>query len=394
MANTLTFTDIQDALREAYQGGSTDDLLARDHPLLGMIKRDRKFSERLKRIPIKYGKPQGASPVFATAQANAYAAVAEAFEVPTVDIYQVCNIQGRLIEQAAIANGDRFLQEIVDMVDDSMEEVTNRMAWQAFRSSGGAVGRVGSGVASPITMANPEDVDGLELGMVITANDTNDATTPRAGSGVITGIDYNTGEVTYTGTITALAVNDYIFIQGFAAAAASGLEDWCPELPPGATPFFGVVRNVNSRLGGTRLDLSTATPEEVFSRANARAGRLPSKPDAWFMHPTDVANMEISLSTAKMVPIESRTYKFGYEAFSAYGAKIIPDNNVPRGVMWGVPFDHVELMSIGDAPKPLNSDGNEILRAATADTYEGRVGARWQINTDAPLLLVRVKIPV
>jgi len=76
MANTLTFTDIQDALREAYQGGSTDDLLARDHPLLGMIKRDRKFSERLKRIPIKYGNPQGASPVFATAQANAYAAVA------------------------------------------------------------------------------------------------------------------------------------------------------------------------------------------------------------------------------------------------------------------------------------------------------------------------------
>jgi hypothetical protein len=200
--------------------------------------------------------------------------------------------------------------------------------------------------------------------------------------------------VTYTGTITGLALNDYIFIQGFAGASVSGLEDWCPPQPPTSTPFFGVDRSLNSRLGGTRLDASQFTPEEVFARANARAARLPRTPDVWFMHPTDVANMEISLSTAKMVPIESRTYNFGYEAFSAYGTKVLSDADCPRGVMWGVCTDHVEMMSIGDAPKPLNADGNEILRAASADSYEGRVGARWQINTDAPLLLMRVTIPV
>lgn len=393
MATSLAFSDIQDALREAYQGGSTDDLLARDHPMVGMIMRDRKFAETKKRIPIKYGRPQGASPVFATAQTNAYAALADAFEVTTVDIYQVANVAGRLVEQAQIANGDRFLKELVGVIDDSMEELGNRIAWQAYRSDGGAIGTVGSGTSSPITMTNIEEVDALEVGMVISANDTNNSTTMRSGTGVISAIDYNTGIVTYTGTITSLAVNDYIFISSFEGASASGLEAWCPETAPGATSFFGVVRNTNSRLGGTRLDASTFTPEEVFARANSRTARLPKKPDAWFMHPTDIANMEISLSSAKMVPIESRTYNFGYEAFSAYGAKVVEDADCPRGVMWGMCFDHVEMMSIGDAPKLLNSDGNDILRAATADQYEARLGGRWQINTDAPLLLVRVKVP-
>ncbi len=393
MATVLSFSDIQDSLREAYTGGSTDDLLARNHAVVGMIQRDRKFSERKKRVPIKYARPQGAAPTFAAAQTNAAAAQAEAFECDVVEIYQVANVQGRLIEQAAIANGDRFLKELVDMIDDSMEELGNRIAWQIYRSDGGAIGQVGSGTASPITMKNIEEVDGLEINMVIAANDTNNSTTMRSGTGTITGIDYNTGEVTYTGTITALAVDDYIFISGFQSAAAQGFEAWCPETAPSATPFNGVVRNVNSRLGGTRLDASTYTPEEVFARVNARVARLPKKPDAWAMHPTDIANMEISLSSAKMVPITSRTYNFGYEAFSAYGTKIIEDSNCPRGVMWGLCFDHIEMHSIGDAPKLLNSDGNDILRAASADQYETRLGGRWNINTDAPLLMTRVKIP-
>lgn len=394
MATLLQFSDVQDSLREAYSNGSTDDLLAKNHPLLGMIKRDRNFTETKKRIAIKYGNAQGAHSTLATAQTNAFAAKAEAFEVTTVNMYQVVYVEGKVLEQAQLApNSDRFLKDLCDVLDQGMTEVTNRMGWQAYRASGGAVGTVGSGTSSPITMTNIEEVDALEVGMVIEANDGNNATTPRSGSGTITAIDYNTGIVTYTGTITSLAAGDYIFIQGFMGAAASGLEDWCPETAPGSTTFFGVDRSVNSRLGGTRIDCSTMPPEEVFARANARASRLPVKPDMWFMHPTDVANMEISLSSAKYTEVTSREYKFGYDAFSAYGAKIVPDTDCTRGVMWGVCLDHVELLSIGDAPKIFNADGNTMLRYYNDDKYEGRVGSRWQIDTDAPVLLVRVKIP-
>ena len=62
--------------------------------------------------------------------------------------------------------------------------------------------------------------------------------------------------------------------------------------------------------------------------------------------------------------------------------------------MWGVPLKHFGVVSIGDAPKILDADGNKILRAATADSYEARVGARYNGFSDAPGCLVRVKLAV
>jgi hypothetical protein len=391
MATSLTLSDIEVALREGYEDTGLD-LLAKEHPLLGMIDSKTDFNEKKTRIPIKYGNPQGASPTFATAQTNAYAAKADAFELTRKNIYQVANIDGELIEQAAAGKGEEFLEEICGILDSSMVEVTKRIALSAYRSGGGAIGTVGSGTSSPITMANIEEVDALEIGMVIVANDTNDATTPRSGSGVITAINYDTGVVTYTGTITSLAVGDYIAIQGFQGAGADGLEGWCPESAPGATEFYGVDRSTNSRLGGTRMDCSTMTPEEVFARANARGARLVKKPDVWMVHPTDLANMEINLASQKTV-VDSRSYDFGFEALMAYGAKVVPDSDCQRGVMWGVPLDHFGVKSLGALPKILNADGNNLLRAASSDAYEGRVGGRYNFWSDAPGLIMRVKLP-
>ena len=395
MADTLNFSDISIALKEAYQGGSTDDLLAKEHPLVGLITRERDFAETQKRVPVKYLNAQGASPVFATAQSNAVAAVATAFLVTPVNVYQVANIQGRLIEQAAMGNGTKFLKEICDQMDGSMQEVGNRIATCAYRADGGSIGTVGSGTSSPITMLYPEQVDTLEVGMVISANDTNDATSMRSGTGTITAINYDTGVVNYSGTITSLAAGDYIFISTFEGASAAGLEGWCPATAPTSTTFFGVDRSVNvNRLGGTRVDCSSFGPEETFARVNARAQRNAVKPDAWFVNPSDLATLEISLASAKMSPIESTEYNFGYEALVAYGKKIIPDSDCPRGVMWGVPFKHFSMFSIGDAPKILNADGNDILRSGTADTYQGRVGARLNFYSDAPGCIVRAALAV
>lgn len=391
MATSLSFTDIEVALREGYQDTGLD-LLAKEHPLLGLINSDTKFTETKKRVPIKYGNPQGASPVFATAQTNAYAAKVDAFEVTHKNIYQVANIEGRLIEQAAMGDGEKFLDEVCGILDSSLVEVTKRIALSAYRGGGAAIGTVGSGTSSPITMANIEEVDALEIGMVIAANDTNNATSMRSGTGTITAINYDTGVVTYTGTITSLAVGDFIFVEGFAGAGADGLEGWCPATAPTSTEFYGVDRSTNTRLGGVRLDASTMTPEEVFARANARGARLPKKPDVWMIHPTDLANMEINLSSQKTV-VDSRSYEFGFEGLMAYGSKIVPDSDCQRGVMWGVPLDHFTVGSLGELPKILNADGNNILRAASSDAYEGRVGGRYNFWSDAPGLIMRVALP-
>jgi hypothetical protein len=41
----------------------------------------------------------------------------------------------------------------------------------------------------------------------------------------------------------------------------------------------------------------------------------------------------------------------------------------------------------------LNADGNNLLRAASSDAYEGRVGGRYNFWSDAPGLIMRVKLP-
>jgi hypothetical protein len=392
MASSLTYSDIQVALREGYQDTS-EDVLVKKHPLLATIDRNRKFIEPKIRVPIKYARGVGGAPSFTTAQTNKTAAKVDAFEVTRVNYHQPADIDGEAVEAAALGKGEEFLQLVTDLIDDHQEQVTNHIALTAYRTSGGAIGTVGSGTSSPITMANIEEVDALEVGMIIKANDGNDATSMRSGTGTITAIDYNTGVVTYTGTITSLAVADYIFVEGHAGAVASGLEAWCPESAPGATEFFGVDRSTNSRLGGTRLDCSTYTPEEVFARVNARASRLAKKPDAYFVHPTDLANMEVNLSSQKSI-VDSREYDFGFEALSAYGTPVIADTDCQRGVMWGVNFDHFTFASMGDAPKVLDSDGNMMLRKSTSDDYEVRIGARYQFYSDAPLFLLRAKLPV
>jgi len=394
MADTLNFSDISASLREAFSDGSTDDLFAKEHPLLGMIKRERNFADATYRVAVKYLQSGGAHPVLADAITNSVAAQGATFDVTTVDEYQVAQISGRLVEQAAMGNASRYLKEMVDNIDDAMTQLTNRIAHQMYRSSGGSLGTVGAGTASPITMLYPEQTDGIEIGTVLAFNDGDNSTTMRSGTGVVTAIDRDAGTITYTGTVTALAVGDHVFVSGFQGASPSGLDAWCPSSAPSSSTFFGVNRTLSPKLGGTRVDASQMGPEETFARVFARSARNAVKPDVFFLHPSDFATLEISAASSK-VTMDSSEYKFGYEALVGPGGiKIIPDSDCQRGVMWGVPTKHVGVVSIGDAPKILNADGNDILRAATTDTYQARVGARLNMFSDYPEGIVRVALAV
>lgn len=392
MADTLAYSDITTALRETYQGGSTDDLLAKKHPLTGLIKRERDFADSKMRVPVVYAGYSGVATNMADAITNASSAKTTAFEVTLAEVFQVANVEGRLIEQAALGNGAKFLKQIVKGIDGSMATVGNTIAKRNYRNTGGSIGTVGSGTASPITMAYPEQADCLEVGMTLLFNDGENATTPRSTTVVITDIDHNTGVITFSGTATALAVGDFVFIDSFEGAASAGLEGWCPASAPSATTYFGVDRTSNSMLGGTRIDCSTFGSEEVFATVRARASFLPVQPDAWFINPYDLASLEVSVASAKTVRMESESYNFGYDALSVYGDKLIPDPDCQRGVLWGVPFEHFVMFSVGDAPKLLNADGNDILRSATADSYQCRVGARYNTYCDAPGLIVRAAL--
>lgn len=390
MAATLSYSDVDDALAVMYADNDTDQAL-RAHPLLGMIDRDETFHDPTMRIPVKVVNPVGVATSLATAQSNAAAGIPYAFNLTRVSLYMAPKIAGELVEAAKIGGAEKFLRQAANIIDGAKDSVTQAMGLSGYRDSSGAFSTVSSGTSSPITLAYAEDTFPLEVGMVIAASPNSDMSSARSGTGTITAIDRDAGTVTYTGTITSLAVGDYIAVSG-QTAIASGLGAWAPASAPSSTAFFGLDRTANDRLAGRRVNASTCAAEEVFARVNAVTSTLPIQPDAFFMNPQDLANFETALASQKVV-VNSRKYDMGWDALSAYGTKIVPDGDCPRGVCFGVPLDHWKLYSLGPAPKVLQADGNVLLRISNADDYEARIGARYNFGCSAPNAIVRVSLP-
>jgi hypothetical protein len=391
---SLTISDLAAPLKELYPDGMDESLIMKDHVLLPMLQRRRDFGGRQLHIPIRYGKPSSRSHDFATAQTNAAASKYKGFDVTRVNDYGVAQIDGEAVDAGKMGDATIFIDALEAETTGALSTLGDNLAKEAYRSVSGSRGQVGSGTSSPITLSNPEDIYFWEVGMVIAANDTDDATTPRSGTGVITAINEDTGAITYTGTITSLAVGDYLFqTTADQNAAAAGLAAWVPASAPGATTFFGVDRSTSpTRLGGIRFDGSTYAAEEVFIKARARCMRSNCRPDYWFINPTDLANFQTALSGQKSI-VNSEEYDMGFETVSAYGVKFMEDPDCPRGVAWGVTMDAFGWATMGDAPRVINEDGLELLRAAATDSYELRVVARHNFWSDAPGLICRVTLP-
>lgn len=389
----LTWSLFSDVAKELYPAGVDEDLIYKDHKLLSMLSRRRDFYHRYLHIPIRYGKPVGRSHTIADAITNEGASKYDAFQVTRVNDYGYFRIDGEVVDAAMAGNDAVFVDSLKNEIDGALSQMGDSIGKEAYRSTSGSRGQVGSGTSSPITLSNPEDIYFFEVGMVITANDSDDATTPRSGSGTITAIDEDLGKITYTGTITSLAVSDYLFVDGDEGGAAAGLSAWCPSSAPGATAFFGVDRSSNvTRLGGIRFDASSYTMEEVPIRAKARAARSRLNPDYVFLNPTDLADFEVAKEGSKFVT-SSKEYSFGIEGVSAYGLKFIGDPDCPPGTMWMLDMSAFGWATMGDAPKVFDADGLKILRVSSADAYNGHIVARHNFYSDAPGKLMRVTLP-
>lgn len=285
---------------------------------------------------------------------------------------------------------EMFLKQTANIVDAAKAEVMNAMGRNVYRASAGVFSQVSSGTSSPITVDFPQDLYEIEVGMIIAASANADMSSPRSGTGTITAVDKDAGTITYSGTITSLAVDDYLAVSG-QTAVASGLLGWSPSSAPSATTFFGVDRTTSPYLAGRRINASQMAPEEVWAKINAEITGMAERPDVFFCNPVDLANFEVGISGQRQ--ITGRKYDFGFDALTVYGRDLVADPDCPRGYAFGVPLDTWKVYSLGPAPKVLDVDGNVLLRISNADDYEARVGARFQFGTKAPYALITATLP-
>jgi hypothetical protein len=365
----LTIATADAALKQIYRPGYLNDVCFKDKPLLAMMPKYTKFGGRNMPIVLEYGKPQGRSVQFATAQTNATPSLFEDFLLTRVSNYGITQVTGETVDAMA-EDAYSFIRGLSNQIDGILATVSRDLHHAAYRDGRGARG-VGDGAwavgGAICTLNDPEDASNFEVGMVVTATAAGFGGAIRAGTVTLAGVDRINGTLTATANwnagIGAIANTDVLFQEGDYLLAGDflkvrGLDAWCPAAAaPGAGLFFGVNRTADvTRLGGLRYNGAALTPEEALINGQALAAQHGGRPTHCFLHHTKYRDLENSLGARVQYEMVQSGHKgtqgvIGFEAIKIQGNKgpifVIPDEMCQVDYAWMLQLDTWCLNSLG-----------------------------------------------
>ena len=395
-------TSWDNALKQYYRDKPVIDTVYKNHPWLTLVPKNPRFKGKNLPIPVIYGRPQGVSSTFSTAQSNATASQIAEFLITRKKHYGVATVDGETL-LASQGNEYAFLDAAVTEIDQVAKSVGDALSRQLFRTSDASIGRVNNSSFGVTTLDLVTDTDALnfEVNQKIVTSGTLSGGSVRTGSLTVSAVNRDaaskqvTTSANLSAGISAIAQNDYIYIEGNYDAGVSGLADWIPSSAPGSTAFFGQDRSVDpTRLGGQRVAYSS-TREETIINGLGRCAREGGQPDHIFVSFTDFIALEKELESTVQREVDPDTGA-GFrsmEMYAPYGvAKIIPDKDCPVGVAYALQMDTWSLCTIGETVGIIDADGNRILRQSSADGVEVRVGFYGQLACSAPGFNCRIAL--
>lgn len=386
----LDLTSFAAALKSYYKRDFMENLVYKNNPFLALVPKKEDFYGSNMPIPLIHGNPMGRSATFATAQANKDNSRLKAFTLTRAKDYSLASIDNETLEASQNDKG-AFMEAATVEIDGAIQSATRSLATALFRDGSGAIGRINATVTgTTLTLATIVDIVNFEVGMklqftadLITLRDSGDTVTVSA-------VDRSAGTMTVT-TLTGIAgltSQDYILCQGDLNSKAKGLEAWLPASVT-ATSFFGVDRTADStRLGGCRYDGSAQPIEESLVDGLSFVEREGGSPSHGFMNFANLSNLKKALgSKVQYVDLQGPA-KLSFKGVLIDGNKapvaIVGDQNCPAAVSYMVQMDVWGLASLGMAPRILDSDGLKMLREASSDAVEVRVGYYGNLYSKAP----------
>jgi hypothetical protein len=366
------------------------------HPFLGRVPKTDKFGGDNHVQTVRFVGGQGVSTKFANALNNRTPNSYRKFIITRFSRYGIGSITGEAIEAA---RGDLFTMAngLESEIEGLFTTIGIQSAADLYRSGSGTIGRGNGGALTTTNVANdtltlavPSDAIHFGVGQTLGSSLTDGSALENAGTVNLVGVDMITGtlvaNVAWNVGIAGFTTADYLFpdgnysLLGATATCMPGLAAWIPQVPPGPTDsFFGVNRSVAPvELAGQRIQGNGDPREETWQNAMALCARFGAKITDGYMHPTDLAKLTISLGSQVRREEKATNTNVGYESVSISGptgtVKVFGDPDCPEGLAYGVKLSDWELMSLGKMPRFLMLDGNRILREATADAYEYRIG--------------------
>lgn len=400
----MDLTAFDSALKQYYTNDRIENMVYEDRPLLAMMKKREDFAGRNMPVVLVYGNPQGRSASFARAQSRAgsTSAKVEDFLLTRVKDYAVAIIDNETL-LASESDMGAFLEAATVEVDGAISSLTNSQAAALYRAGYGSIGTIGSISSATLTLANIDDVVNFEIGMELDVAATEAGALRAYGTSanglLITGVNRNTGVITFgynvtdaTNGIPAAAANDYIFVRGDHTASTitklAGLEAWVPSSDPSSTAFYSVDRSVDvTRLGGLRYDASAVPIEEALIEAASKVGREGGKLDHFFMNFAKFSSLEKALGS-KVQYIDMKVGEVGFRGITINGPKgpiqVVPDQFCQSNRIWGLNLSVWSLATLGKHTRTIDTDGLQMLRQASADGVECRMGYYGNVACRAP----------
>lgn len=371
-----------------YPQGHVPDETYVDFPFLAMVARNEKFFGKSLWQALKYGNGNKRSSTFADAQGNTGSTLNVGFTLLRKPDYAVAQLDHESMEASESDEGalvDLFKQE----VDAAFKSAVISEAQSLTGDGTGTVGAVGAISGQTITLSDINQIVNFEVGQIIcAAQDASSAV--RTGTGTISGVNRKTGVITYTGTITSLAVGDLLSLKGDWKAKPSGFEAWIPRIDPvSGDSFFGVDRSADPmRLAGVRDDYSAKPIEEALVLAATDMNLQGAAVDFSFLNYAKHAELENALGSKVQYVDMVSPIGIPYRGIKINTGKkpitVLADLTIPTGRNFMVQMNTWKLHSLKKSIRLLEKGGGEMLRLSNADASEVRIGGYKQIGCEAP----------
>lgn len=361
-------------IRSLWPTAAIVEQIYKGSPLLGMIKKDTSFGDKIRYISVGTSPPQGIGAGFGQAKSNKTASTAEEFQVVTTPYYGAFSIAGDLYRRYKYT-GNKAL--IVDpMTRDSkglMRQMKNDLSSFIHGNGGGSLGRIASTsnlATQVITLDTGADARRIVKGMTLwgSVNDGTSGTiltgfvTVASVGGTATAPTITINESSWAAAISGITTTSFLFRAGAVGAGAGGdgvlqgLDAWLPLHTGSPGAFLGVTRtNAPNQLAGNCLPATTKSPRQRIMEASqiqADSGG-------------DTENLVYVLSTRNWVNLYN-------ELTNANALQMTKAPSAPvGGLKIGVEYDAISIVGAGGAIKvvadPWATDTVERLLAL--DTF-------------------------
>ena len=371
-------------LKEHYTGQVVENLVYKNNPFFAMLPKYEAFGGRNYPMPLIYANPQNRSATFSNASGGTTESGVEAFTLTRVKNYSLAFIDGETLK-ASEGDKNAFISAFTTEVDGAFQSLANDIAFSLGRDSSGYRAQVNAepseAATTVITLKEPEDVVGFEIGQSIEIYSAKSGGSQRTydGSttaGAISAVNRSAGTITINTTYDSsgtIAADDFLFVAGDRGSKLSGLEDWIPDSAPTSTAFFGVDRSVDTnRLGGVRTTGTGMPIEEALIESCHDIGREGGVPDYCFLNFNQYSKLCKSLGS-KVQYIDMDMGAVGFRGILVHGPmgpiKVVPDRTIRDSRAYLLQMDTWQLASLGSAAHLLDADGNRMLRQTSADGY-------------------------